>query len=64
MCCVKYLTVTFSADLPAKINLFPPAKHGFIKSVPLNAFALKAATNAVIAGTLVMIWNFLLAVRL
>jgi len=30
--------------------LFPPAKYNFNNSVSLNAFASKAATNAVIVG--------------
>ena len=32
------------------IILFPPARYDFNNSVPLNAFASKAATNAVIVG--------------
>ena len=32
------------------IILFLPAKYDFNNSVPLNAFASKAATNAVIVG--------------
>ena len=42
------------------IILFPPAKYYFNNSVSLNAFVLKAATNAVIVGIPVTIWNFLL----
>ena len=34
------------------IILFPPAKYGFNNSESLNAFASKAATNAVMVGTL------------
>ena len=41
---------------------FPPAKYNFNNSVSLNAFASKAATNAVSVGTSVMIENFLMTV--
>ena len=37
------------------IILFPPDKYDFNNSMSLNAFASKAATNAVIVGTAVMI---------
>jgi len=37
------------------IIIFPPAKYDFNNSVQFNAFASKAATNAVIVGTPVMI---------
>jgi len=37
------------------IILFPPAKHDFNNSVQFNALASKAATNAVIIDTPVMI---------
>jgi len=37
------------------IILFPPAKWDFNNSVQFNALASKAATNAVIVGTPVMI---------
>jgi len=44
------------------IILFPPAKWDFKNSVQSNAFASKAATNTMIVGTPVMIYNFLLTV--
>jgi len=44
------------------IILFPPAKRDSNNSVQFNAFASKAATNAVIVGTSVMIENFLMTV--
>ena len=47
---VKYLTVTFSFGLPAKIKiLFPPDKHDFNNSVSLTGFESQA-TSAVIVG--------------
>ena len=51
MCFVKYLTKTFSVDLPAKINNPVPAiKYDFSNSVSLIAFESKAATSTVIVG--------------
>jgi len=44
------------------IILFPPAKWDSNNSVQFNAFASKAATNAVIRGTSVMIESFLMTV--
>jgi len=44
------------------IILFPPAKWDFNKSVQFCAFTSKAATDAVIVGTSVMIKNFLMTV--
>ena len=44
------------------IILFPPAKEDYNNSVQFNAFASKASTSAEIAGTPVMILNFLLTV--
>jgi len=43
--------------------LFPPAKYRFSSSLSLNVFASKAATSAVILGTLVTIKNFLLTIH-
>jgi len=40
------------------IILASVAWYDFNNTVQLNAFALKAATNAVIVGTPVMIYNF------
>ena len=42
--------------------LFPPAKWDFNNSLQYNAVASKAATNTVMVGTPVMIYNFLLTV--
>jgi len=41
--------------------MFLPAKYDSNNSVQFNAFASKAATNAVIVGTSVMIENFLMS---
>jgi len=44
------------------IILFPPVKYDSNNSVQFNAFASKAATNAVIVGISAMIENFLMTV--
>jgi len=44
------------------IILFPPAKWGSNNSVQFDAFASKAATNAVIVGTPAMIESYLMTV--
>jgi len=55
--------VAISVGLPVAVNNPVPASQvGFNNSVQFNAFASKAATQAVIVGTSVMIWNFLLTV--
>ena len=55
--------VAISVGLPVAVKvLFSPAILDFNKSVQLKAFASKTATSAVIEGTPVMIYNFLLTV--
>jgi len=50
------LIVAISVGWPVAVNNHaPPAKYDFNNSVKLVAFASKAATNAVIVGTPVMI---------
>ena len=56
---IKYLTVTFSVGSPVEINNRVPDSH---TSVSSKVFASKAATRAVIVGTLAMISKFLLYV--
>jgi len=59
MCFVKVFKCEdfgwFACGLWQLIILFPPARYDFNNSVSLNAFASKAATNAVIVVTPVMI---------
>jgi len=55
MCFVKYFNCGEFGWFACGRILFPPAKEDFNNSVQFNAFASKAATNAVIAGTPVMI---------
>jgi len=51
--------VAISVGLPVAVNNPAPASQvEFQNSVQFNAFALKVATNAVIVGTPVLIWNF------
>jgi len=47
--------VAISVGLPVTVNPVPVSLVDFNNSVQLNAFASKAATNAVILGTPVMI---------
>ena len=64
MCCVKYFNCGDFGwfCLWQLILLFPPPKQDSNNSVQFNAFASKAATNAVIVGTSAMIENFLMTV--
>ena len=55
--------VAISVRSPVAVNNpFSPAKWDSNNSLHFNAFETKAATNAVILGTLVMIENFLMTV--
>jgi len=57
------LIVAISVGLPVAVtNPVPPAKWDSNNSVQFNAFASKAATNAVIVGTSAMIENCLMTV--
>jgi len=55
-------TVAISVGLIVAVNPVPANQVGFQQSVQFNAFASKAATNAVIVGTSVIIENFLMTV--
>jgi len=56
-------TVAISVGLPVAVNNPVPASQvRFQQSVQFNAFASKAATNAVIVGTSAMVENFLMTV--
>ena len=55
--------VAISVGLPVAVNNPVPASQvGFQQSRAINAFASKAATNAVIVATSAMIENFLMTV--
>ena len=55
--------VAISVGLPVAVNDPVPASQvGFQQFRQFNAFASKAATNAVIVGTSAMIENFLMTV--
>jgi len=64
MCCVKYLTMTFPVDLPAKINNRVPANQvRFQQFRAIERFCVEGSKKAQWSwGTLVMIYNFLLTV--